>query len=135
VALPRVVCNLGLVVALVAYVAWIRQGTAANPTMSWVEAAIGIGVASILLWLFGVILPTSIAKHAGEGTVYAWSGVLRACYILGKPVRGVARVVDEVVRRLSGHTNKDGAEALEEQLLSVVEDAKGEARSTTPRRK
>jgi putative hemolysin len=122
VALPRVVCNLVLVVALVAYVGQIR-GSAA---MTWADAGISVGVASVFLWLFGVILPTSVAKHAGEGTIYTWSGVLRTCYILGKPIRGVARVVDEVVRRLSGHTDKNGAEAIEEELLSVVEDAKGE---------
>jgi putative hemolysin len=129
VALPRVVCNLVLVVSLVAYVGWIRQGApAASPTMTWVEAAIGIGIASMLLWLFGVILPTSVAKHAGEGTVYAWSGAIRACYVLGKPFRGIAAVVDEVVRRLSGQTDKDGAEAIQDELLSVVEEAKEEGK-------
>src|SRR5262245_28859662 len=74
VALPRVVCNLVLVVALVGWVGWQRQGQndAVAPSMTWVEVAIGVGSASLLLWLIGVIVPTSVAKHAGDGTVYAW---------------------------------------------------------------
>ena len=124
VALPRVVCNLVLPVALVAYVGQIRGSL----TLTWADAAIGVAIASLLLWLFGVILPTSVAKHAGEGTIYTWSGVIRSCYILGKPIRGVARVVDEVVRRLSGQTDADGAEAIEQELLSVVEEAKEEGK-------
>ncbi len=44
VALPRVVCNLVLVVALVACVAQIRGSL----TMSWIEAAIGISIASAI---------------------------------------------------------------------------------------
>jgi putative hemolysin len=122
VALPRIVCNLLLVVALVVYVGQIRQ----TPVTTWVEATIGVGIASVLLWVFGVILPTAIAKHAGEGTVYTWSPILRFCYVLSQPVMGVSRLVDEVVRRLSGQVNKEGAEAIEEELLSVVEDAQGE---------
>jgi putative hemolysin len=60
--------------------------------------------------------------------VYAWSGVIRACFVLGKPFGGVARVVDEVVRRLSGQTEQDGAEAIQDELLSVVEEAKEEGK-------
>jgi CBS domain containing-hemolysin-like protein len=47
-------------------------------------------------------------------------------YVLFKPITKLARAIDEVVRRLTGHAGKDHAEALEEELLSVVEDASGE---------
>src|SRR5688572_21692279 len=78
VALPRIIFNLVLVVALVMYVGTVRRVEA----VTWVDAVIGIGIASLLLWLFGVAIPNSIAKHAAEGTVYSWSLVLRLVYVL-----------------------------------------------------
>jgi putative hemolysin len=122
IALPRIVFNLVLVLALVMYVGTVRG----VQTVTWIDAAIGVGIASLLLWMFGVAIPTSIANHAAEGTVYAWSGVLRITYILCKPITSIARGVDEVVRRLTGRDGKNHAEALEEELLSIVEDASGE---------
>jgi magnesium and cobalt exporter, CNNM family len=130
VALPRVICNLVLVVALVAWVGYLRQGQqdGVAPVLTWVDAVIGVGAASLLLWMFAVILPTSVAKHAGDGTVYAWSGVIRACFVLGKPFGGAAKIVDEVVRRLSGQGDKDVAVAIQDELLSVVQEAKEEGK-------
>lgn len=129
VALPRIICNLVLVVALVMYVALIRtprDSVELSSTINWVDAVIGIGIASILLWVFGVAIPTSIAKHAGEGTVYSWSIVLRASYLLCKPVAALARGIDEVVRRLTGRTAQNDMDAIEEELLNVVEEAQDE---------
>jgi putative hemolysin len=122
VALPRIVFNLILVLALVMYVSKLRGMS----SVTGVDAVIGIGIASLLLWLFGVAIPTSIANHAAEGTVYTWSAVLRATYILCKPITAIARAVDEIVRRLAGVAGKDQAEVLEQELLSVVEEASGE---------
>lgn len=122
VALPRIVLNLILVVALVIWLGKVRG----SEDTDWIDASAGVAVASVLLWVFGVALPTSIAKHAGEATVYAWSPVLRFCYIICKPVAGIARGVDEVVRRLSGNAATAGAQKMEEDLLSLVEDTQGE---------
>ncbi len=121
VAVPRIVLNLVLVVALVTTIA---EGRGVEVT--WVEATIGIAITSVLLWLFGVALPTSVARHAGEATVFAWSPVLRVCYILCRPVIGIARGVDEVVRRLSGRAATRGHEAMEQELLSLMEETQGE---------
>jgi CBS domain containing-hemolysin-like protein len=127
VALPRIISNLALVVALVMYVAIARRSPEAPSIgVDWIDAVLGIGIASVLLWVFGVAIPTSIAKHAGEGTVYSWSLVLRLSYLLCKPILGLARVIDEVVRRLTGRTDKTEMDAIEQELLSVVEEAQDE---------
>jgi len=127
IALPRIIANLVLVVALVMYVVIIRTpADDPNPGITWVDAVIGIGIASVLLWVFGVAIPTSIAKHAGEGTVYSWSLVLRTTYLLCKPITALARGIDEVIRRLTGRSAKNDMDALEEELLSVVEEAQDE---------
>lgn len=122
IAFPRIVCNLVVAVALVWWVTQVRGK--AGP--SWVEGGAGLLAASLLLWLFGVVTPGAIARHAGEATVYRFSWALRLAYEATRPLRGVARVVDESVKRLAGHGNRDEAEAIQEEILSVVEEASEE---------
>lgn len=122
VGLPRVVFNLIFVVSMIGWLAAIRGVV----TPGWLEIVVGIGVSTILVWLFGLVLPASIARHAGEVSVYAWTPLLRFAYVATAPVRSILGFVDEVVRRLSGKGESDGAEEMEEQLLSVVEEAQQE---------
>lgn len=122
IALPRILANLVVVVGIVMWFTLMR-GVAA-PT--WVEGLVGVLISSLLLWVFGVVLPHSVARHAGETTVYAWSGFLRAAYIVTGPLKTLAGGVDEMVRRLAGRTEKDEAEELQEELLSAVADAEDE---------
>jgi len=122
IALPRVVCNLMFVVALVAWLRHVREATQAT----WIEITIGVALASFLLWVFATVLPTSVARHAGEQVVYAWSPLLRLGYFIAAPFRPLMRLIDEAVRRLAGKTNEDQDKAIEQELLSVVEDAKEE---------
>lgn len=122
IALPRIVCTLVVAIALVLWISNVRG----EPSPTPIDGFLGVGVASLLLWLFGVVLPTAIARHAGEATVYAWSPVIRLAYILSRPFQAVARVMDEAVRRLSGKGDQDEAEALQDEILSVVEEASEE---------
>jgi putative hemolysin len=122
VGLPRVVCNLVFVVAIIGWLTQVR-GLAAP---GLIEISLGIAFSTLAVWLFGLVLPASIARHAGEVTVYSWTPLLRVAYVLTAPVRSVLGFVDEVVRRLSGKGEFDGANAMEEELLSVVEEAQQE---------
>lgn len=122
IALPRIVCTLVVAIALVLWISQLRG----NPSPTPADGFLGVGVASILLWIFGVVLPNAIARHAGEATVYAWSPVIRVAYILTRPFQAVSHVVDEAVRRLSGKSDQDEAEALQEEILSVVDEASEE---------
>lgn len=124
IALPRTICTLLFTVALVMWVTRVR-GTDA-PDLP--ELLIAAGAASLLLWIFGLVLPSAVAKHAAESTVYAWSGVLRVAYALGKPFAAVAKVVDEVVRRLAGKPRMTDQEAAQDEILSVVQEANDDGR-------
>jgi putative hemolysin len=126
VALPRVVANLLTTIALIMFVAHSRTPTleSAGPA-SW-DMVIGVLSASLLVWIFGVVLPSAVAKHAGEVVVYTWSPLLRLAYLVFAPVRATSRLVDEVVRRLAGKERTSESEAIEEELLSVVEEAQEE---------
>lgn len=118
VGLPRILCNLAVAVGLVYWVATLR-GTAAPAPL---DALIGVAVASGLIWVFGLLLPNSIADHAAEGTVYVWSLPLRVFYVIQAPMRGVARFFDEIVKRLADKQDETDAEARTAELLSVVEE-------------
>lgn len=124
IALPRVIGSLFVAIALVMYVAEQRGGNAPE----YLDVLVGAVVASLLLWVFGTALPASVAKHAGEATVYTWSGVLRIAYVLFSPLRALARGVDEVVRRLAGQELRTDAQVIEQEILSVVEEAQEEGK-------
>ncbi len=119
VALPRIVCNM-----IVAYAA-VRYADALLPTDSpgWIAIVAGITLASLLVWVFGLVIPHAVASYAAEGTVLAWSWLIRACYWLQRPLSTLVRFFDEVVRRLSGRPPTSDAEQLQAELMSVVEEA------------
>ena len=123
VALPRVVCNLLVAVSLIMFVAFARDPFQASSGPGTWDLVIGALSASVLLWGFGVAIPTAVANHAAEITVHAWSPVLRLTYVLLTPLRAIARLVDEIVRRLAGKERTTDSQAIEEELLSVVEEA------------
>lgn len=122
VAVPRIGCNLLAGVSAVLYVAAVRQGGVAGLA----DVAIGLVGAIILIWTFSVAIPLAIARHAGEQTVYAWAWLLRVCYLVLTPMRGVLGFITEVVRRLAGQELVSELEAREAELLSLVEESERE---------
>jgi len=119
IALPRIVCNLLVAVGVVMWITERRN--LAGPT--WVEGLIGVVSSALLLWVFGVVVSNAVARHAAESTVYAWSRFLRIAYLLSGPLRFIPDATDEVVKRLSGRTDRDQVEQVQEDLLSVVAEA------------
>jgi putative hemolysin len=122
VSLPRVVFNLVAVVSMMLWLAHVRE--LAVPT--WIEAVIGIAATSILIWFAGVVIPVAIARHAAEATVAAYSGLIRASYILARPILALSNITDNIVRRLAGRSDLDQKTELQEELLHVVEEASQE---------
>lgn len=122
VALPRIACNMVVAVGVVFWLEGVRgQGVPAG-----VALVLGIAAASLLIWVFGHVIPHSVALHAAEGTVYAWSWLIRACYMLLRPLMSVVAFFDEVVRRLAGKQDGSDAQEIEAELMSVVEEAQEE---------
>ncbi len=120
VALPRIAANLIMVVALVYWIAALRGDSSPTPR----DAVIGIAVASVLIWVFGLLLPNSVASHAAEAVVLTWAPFLRALHILQAPVRGLSAFFDELVKRLAGKEEETRAEAATQEVLSVVDEAR-----------
>jgi putative hemolysin len=123
VALPRIVCNMVFAVAVVFWVEAAR-GELSSPTIFGI--VIGIAAASIMVWIFGLVIPHSISMYAAEQTVYAWSWLIRASYIVQKPLNKIVELSDEVVRRLAGKTEESEAQEIEAELMSVIEEAQEE---------
>ncbi|MDX2148113.1 MAG: hemolysin family protein [Planctomycetota bacterium] len=142
VSLPRVACNLITAVALVFWISHVRAGletpsskafaeaAAAAPSSpvapTWMDALVGVFACSFLLWVFGFLVPSSIARHAGEVAVVSWSRLIRAAYLATGPAKQLGAFLDEVVRRLAGRHQKAEGEQIQDELLSVVEEAEEE---------
>jgi putative hemolysin len=126
VALPRIFFNLVVAIGAVIWIAHLRGHAPGDPFPDWFELVAGLAAAAGAVWLFGLAVPLSIADHAGERMVYAWSGLIRATHILLRPLGAVVSFLDEVVRRLTGATAHDQEEALQAELLSVVEEGERE---------
>lgn len=122
VALPRIVCNMLVAVAAVGYVDAV--GAQAMPL--WAEIALGVGASSILVWIFGLVIPHAVASYAAEATVLAWAWLIRLCWHAQRPLALVVGFLDEVVRRLAGKPRRTQAEQLEAELMSVVDEAQEE---------
>ena len=118
--LPRILCNL---VVAVAAVIWIIDARGVT-TPGWIEPLLAVLSSGVAILMFGAVIPQSVANHVPEQTVVAWSAPIRWIYAVMWPVRRIASFMDEVVRRLSGKTSADEAEAAQEELLSVVDEVK-----------
>lgn len=122
VLLPRVLCQLTVVVSSVLWVESIAGGA----TQGWLPTAGGILIAGVLVWLLGTVIPISIAEHAAEGTIYRWAGFVRAMHVLMSPASAMTRAMDEVVRRMVGGKRLDASEVVEAEILEAVDEGERE---------
>ena len=125
IALPRVLAN---ILAALAMLIWVNKIRGHPPEVGFTSSDILITmlVATPVMWLFGYVLPLSIATHAGERTVLVFSMVIRWMHLSLAPVRRVLHVMDEAIRRLAGATATDGNEAFGAELISVAEMGEAE---------
>jgi putative hemolysin len=89
----------------------------------WMAAA--AGVAWVLIYTFGLVLPMSIAEHAGERLIRACAGFLRLIHLLAWPMRA-ASIIDVAVKRLAGVEHVSEAEEIEDEILSAVTEGERE---------
>ncbi len=123
-ALPRLTLDLVAVVGFVAWVSSLRATTSPDA----VDAVIGVVIGAAGVWVTGVVIPLAVAEHAAERTVVTWSWLIRALGVVFAPLHPSMRFVMEVVRRLTGEERPTGAQALEAELMSVVEEGEREGR-------
>jgi putative hemolysin len=121
----RVICNVALTIGAVAGAgAFVpdEAGTLQIQTSRLVGAFV---VASILIYTFALVLPMSIAEHAGERVVCRLSVLLRLTHLLAWPLRTLS-IVDVAIRRLAGVEHMTDAEKIEDELISVVAEGERE---------
>lgn len=125
IALPRVLANIIFALFILVWVSRIKDHPASiGFTRS--DIVIAAVIATPLLWLFGYVLPLSIATHAGERTVLVFSNLIRGVHLGMTPVRRVLHVMDEAVRRLAGAQAPSRQDTISAELLSMAEMGKAE---------
>jgi CBS domain containing-hemolysin-like protein len=91
----------------------------------WIDVGVGIGAASVIVWIFGVVVPLSVAEHVPGQSVLRLAWLARVTHFIFRPFTSTAMGVDEIVRRLVGRRVAPGEESREE-LMSVVEEGERE---------
>lgn len=127
VALPRVFANIVAALAVLIWVSRVR-GHGMDTGFTLGDIVIATAIATPILWLFGYVLPLSIATHAGERTVLVFSRTIRGVHLALVPVRRVIHVMDEAIRRLAGAETAEDEESIGAEIISVAEMGEAEGR-------
>lgn len=117
-ALARILCSLTVAITSVFLVASLHGD--ANPSLK--DALIGVAVSAVLLWVFTVALPESIARHMAERFVYMFAPVARAVYLLQRPLAPISSALDAGVRKISGNEEVSKEEEAADEILTAVEE-------------
>ena len=121
----RVVLHITLVVSML-YVFGIAPKTEGGEvTWSATRVMMAGGVSVVLVYVFGLLIPTSVAQHAGERMIHSFAWLIRGTHVLAAPLHAL-QFVDEAVKRLAGAHHVTDKEELEGEILDVVEEGQRE---------
>lgn len=127
--LPRLVSTVLVVVGMFFWISHrepVGDSGVSLVSPTTLDVVLTVGLAWIGLWLVAFVIPSSVSEHAGEAVLVRMSWLVRLVYVVATPLLGISRIVDEVVRRLARVDADSEAEALEAELLSVVEEGRAE---------
>jgi CBS domain containing-hemolysin-like protein len=93
----------------------------------WLEYAVGAGAAAVVTMFSSVIIPHSLASHAGEPIIAMLVRPLHALRIIFRPLSKVMHAANHVVARATTNSDPEDAhdkaeEELQSELLAVVEE-------------
>lgn len=94
-------------------------------SINTVRLALAAALAASVTYIFGLVLPASIADHAGERLICGLVVPVRALHLLTWPVRQVA-LIDLAIKRLTGNQHVTEEQKLEEEIISVVAEGERE---------
>jgi putative hemolysin len=126
VALARILCNLGVAVASVFVIASLHREIDKPLSPNLFDAAVGVLVSALVLWIFAVSVAESIGRHAPERFLYAFGPLARAAYLIQKPLTPFAGAIDTMVRKIAGAEQSNKTEKVSEDILSVAEEGQRE---------
>lgn len=127
VALVRLVVN--LVVVLLIALAFAPLYTPVDPEapvsalgrIDWLAIGKTLGVSLGVLFLVSVILPVSLAQHAGERVIHKSAKWLRIMHAMTTPLAAFS-VLDVAVKRLVGDSQATERTEAEDEVLSAVSE-------------
>lgn len=116
--------TLRIAVSLVVVLAALRfiedEYAVASPVASYTAAFL---VAGMLVSVFGLAIPISLARYVPEAMLVRTMGLLKVHMVLFSPIATMLHVFDPIVRRMSGaDIEKDPDSRVTEDVMSVVED-------------
>lgn len=124
----RSLCNVAITVCAVLLFDVFRPGLADGPLqVQWGQLLWAFVLASGLIYFFGIVLPMSLAEHAGERMICMMSAPLRGLHVLSWPLRALG-FIDTAIRRLAGAEHVSDQEQIQDELISVA--AEGEREGT-----
>lgn len=118
VSLPRLFFNLIVVGSVLAAFTGIGPGSQVNwPDLVWATI-----IAASALYIFGVVIPSSVADHAADSVVHRFAPIIRLLYFITLPLARIIRFLDLIIRRLAGVTEMSEEEELENEIRSVLSE-------------
>jgi putative hemolysin len=123
-AFYRMAANLAIVLVLLSWFAYANGWRITS-----LEAFFAFVIAIVLVSIFSVAIPHSLAKYTGEKILAHTFGLLRIFAVIAIGVLLLVRLYDALIRRLAGVPEPVGDEAQEEkeeEFLSVVEEGRRE---------
>jgi len=119
-AVGRMAAN--IVILLLAL--WLVDATGYRPAARYALAGLVTGLVHLLV---SVAVPTALARHAGDAIIATNVGFLHGLRAALSPLTKLMHVIDNAVRRVSGASMAAApAEAIEQEILSVVEEGEKE---------
>lgn len=103
----------------------VEAGAAAEAVLSFPRLLAAVAASWALLYVVGLVLPLSLARHAAERIIIGTSDIIRAVYILAWPVRAIW-LIDIAVRRLAGAGAVSEKEEIREDLLDAAAEGERE---------
>lgn len=114
----RIAVNLIVVLATLRFIE-----THYEITSTWLSYTTAFLVAGLLVSIFGLAIPLSLARYLPEVILVRTMMLLRVHMLLFSPMARMLHMFDPVVRRMSGvDIEKDDDNRVSEDVLSIVED-------------
>jgi CBS domain containing-hemolysin-like protein len=92
----------------------------------WLEYLVAMTVGVVLLVIFALALPGSLASHHGESWIARWVGTIHALHRAARPAVQLLLATERIVSKTSGGSVDEPVESeaqAEETLLEAVEEA------------
>lgn len=126
----RSLCNVATTVSAVLLFDVMRivpaeEGGAATIALDPIGLLAGGLFACAIVYFFGIVLPMSIAEHAGERLLVGLAALLKLVHALAWPLRAIS-FIDTGVKRLVGAEHLTKEEQIQEEIISAVAEGERE---------